>query len=269
VCEEIGASTIEAPPPLGCEGRGLLQSLGYHQDADIEEGVRAQLKAIDAAVCRWRDGETPKTATDRQVSLFLGEPTGPKREFAERLLAVLRSGDDSILALRELAEGQCQQALGDVKGRGRPFNCLGCLAPDDACPICKCSYSMLAWAGMLCADTPAPDNPPGKVFQTFVQEHVLVYAAALNAWLSDDGRDPAPLPRLASVSETDAKDIASRVHGSLGEKDSEKTWLVVSLLKTVVGNQRWHKGRELIDGFPEVTSSLRCLSGGGTSPAES
>lgn len=261
LCDGIGKSVMEVPPGLGCEGRGLLQSLEYHKKADIDNEVRAHLGAIGTALRQWRDRKEPKTARDRQASFFLAEPTEPKTAFVDRLLSVLGSGNDSILALRELAEGQCRHVLGDTDKRGRPLNCFGCLPANEARPGCQCSYAMLACAGILCADRSSPENPPERVFLTFVQEHILVYAAALNSWLSEDRPSvPPALTRLGSVSGTDATEISTSVHECLGEKSPEKTWLVASLLKTIVGNQRWHKRRELIDDCPEVTSSLRRLA---------
>ena len=255
LCEEIGTLSIE-PPALGCEGRGLLQCLGYHKDTDIADQVRAELQAIEAALCRWQNGETPQTAADRRAACFLGEATGPKEEFTSQLCSVLRSGHGSIQPLRELTQGQCEKILGEAENHGRPFNCFGCLAPDEACPMCKCSYAMLVWAGMLCADTRPPDAPPEDVFLTFVQEHVLVYAAALNSWLSGSGDTGSSLPTMKSVSEADVESIAGNVHESLGEKTPEKAWLAACLLKTVAGNQRWRKGGELIGEYPGATSYL-------------
>ncbi|MCP4645333.1 MAG: hypothetical protein GY851_33125 [bacterium] len=256
LCEEIGTSTVSDPPALGCEGRGLLESLGYHQEANVDRDVRAGLQAISVALQRWRDQQKPSTATDRQVSFLLGEYATTKDAFAERLIAVLGTDDDSIAPLRDLSWEQCQATGEQVLSEWRPFKCFDCPGSDEAHPICKCSYTMLARAGMLCANDSRPDGPPERLQQIFVQERVLVYASAVNAWLSDDRRRKRPpFPPMASVSKREAADIYRSVLRSLGEKEPAKVWLATCLLKTIVGSRRSRGSRELIDDFPELTRS--------------
>jgi hypothetical protein len=50
--------------------------------------------------------------------------------------------------------------------------------------------------------------------------------------------------------------LSERVHAALGDRDETKAWLAACLLKTIVGNQRWHKSLELIDDLPGATSWL-------------
>jgi hypothetical protein len=100
------------------------------------------------------------------------------------------------------------------------------------------------------------------VIHLFVQEYVLAYALALNAWLRQSAPEPVTR-RIATryLDEDAATALAAKVHALLGEVDAVKEWLVACLLKTVKDNQRWRKGRELIDGVPQATSWFAAREG--------
>ena len=95
-------------------------------------------------------------------------------------------------------------------------------------------------------------------FRCFIEENTLAYSAAVNSWLKERTSDYSGWTRKARfVSKDKASRIAERVHSSLGDKSAGKEWLGACLLKTISGNQRWHKRNELIDGFPEATSYFK------------
>jgi hypothetical protein len=98
-------------------------------------------------------------------------------------------------------------------------------------------------------------------FRRFTEENILAYSVAVNSWLNETPPKHVKWPRNAYyVSKGRALKIADEVFSSLGEKDGSKEWLATCLLKTIKGNQRWHKRTELIDGFPEATTWLRELT---------
>jgi hypothetical protein len=85
-------------------------------------------------------------------------------------------------------------------------------------------------------------------FDHFIEETILTYCLALNSWLIDDDR----VTSLSSVNfrhldENTALKTLKTVHDVLGERESVKAWLTLSLLKTIKDNQRWHTRVELID----------------------
>jgi hypothetical protein len=110
-------------------------------------------------------------------------------------------------------------------------------------------------AGLLCAGTSSEERSIFDECRRFVEENILAYALALNAWLRD--APPEPAKRLADgryVDHNRLQQLTATLHACLGEKDEVKEWLAACLLKTVKDNQRWHKKTELIDGVAEAIS---------------
>ena len=91
-----------------------------------------------------------------------------------------------------------------------------------------------------------------------LEEYVLAYSLAINSWLKDERTAQVTsliTPRY--ITHDNAVAIAEGVPSLLGEIDEAKAWLTACLLKTIKGNQRWHKRTELLDGFPEAVSWLK------------
>lgn len=234
LCEEIGTGKFSMPVKMGCEGRGLLESLGYHHEESINEQVKAVLREYHASLEKWLSKGVPDGQIDSKVFGFLGELTEGKLPLVEKIRDAVDPEELNISSLMKLSENICNDAQ-SMSGT-RPFNCFGCLPKDVIVPGCKCSYAMVIDAALLSIGESGKDK-----FKRHSEEHILAYCTAINSWLNDE-------PLI---------DAGKQIHASLGEKDSAKEWLAACLLKTLKDNQRWHGGHELIDDFPGAVSWLK------------
>ncbi len=266
LCEEIGTSRLTMPHKLGCEGRNLMEYLGYHDEESMGKQRIHPLDECARAMRRWLSGEKAKSPIDAKVSGFLGKVTEPKEVFVEGILSHLKSGQFSLSLIKDMCEVQCMKKGASVDTRARPVHCLKCSGGsinENGLPDCFCSNGTLMDAGILC--TRANDDWGSVVseYRRFVEEYILSYAFAINSWLVGSTSEPVTsLTHCRYVTDEIAKEIPSRVSAPLGDKDDLKVWLVASLLKTLKSNQRWHKVGELIDGFPEATSWFQEISKG-------
>jgi len=257
LCEEIGRDRFSKPAKIGCEGRDLLDSLGYHDQASLNEQQKQILSDYVGSLKKWLGQSKPETPTESKVFGFLGQPTDRKVALAEKLVNMVDSDKLSASSLMKLTEDVCREKHKDLQILGRPLNCFECLSGKGDIPRCQCCYSMLLDSGLLCAGTDGEIRSMVDEFRRFTEENVLVYSAAMNSWLRGAELKPVTMPKDAHHIKDNGLEIAKEVHASLGEKDEHKQWLVACLLKTVKDNQRWHKRTELIDGFPEATSWFR------------
>jgi len=261
LCEEIGSDRFSKPMKIGCEGRGLLDFLGYHSQASLNEQQKETLSDYGGSLKKWLRHGQPMTSTEFRVFGFLGQQTDSKVASVEKLVHVVDSGEPSVSSFRKLAEDVCRESQNDSvtltceRYRGRPFNCFECLPKDASMTRCQCWYSMFLDACLLCAGTSGEERSMVDEFRRFIEENVLAYSVAINSWLNETPAKHRKWLRGARYVSTDsASRIAERVHFSLGEKNETKEWLAACLLKTIKDNQRWHERTELLDDFPEATS---------------
>jgi hypothetical protein len=259
LCEEIGTGCFSRPVSMGCEGRGLLNALAYHNFHSLSEQRRETLTGYVQSLNRWLAQDNPESLVESKVFGFLGQPTGAKEAFVQKLVSTIDPDVASISSLKKLSENMCRETQGEsvFEGAGRPLNCFKCDAcsEEGADPACRCCYGMLLDAALLCVGTFGEERSVFNEFTRFTQENVLAYSLAINSWLQ--GLPTESMTSLTArryVTDDVASQLVSRVHTSLGEKDEAKEWLVACLLKTIKSNQRWHKRVELIDGFPQATS---------------
>ena len=258
LCSEIGQGALSTPIGIGCEGRGLLNSLGYHDAGSMDKQRIDMLTWYGESLTRWLAAGEPQTPLDHKVSGFLGEATETKRKHVEELSLVVGGASESIVSLRKRCADTCK-----VSRRARPFNCLNCLGEGERRPACQCSWAMLIDACLLCADGHEGADSRARQFKRFHEENILAFAVALNAWLEQrQPKVPDSLTKGQFVSQQYVADVARRVSSSLGQKDRVKEWLAGCLLKTITANQRWRRGEELIDRFPEATSWLKRIASG-------
>lgn len=270
LCEEIGTGQFTRPVRFGCEGRGLLESLGKQNPQTLDDQRKESLTEHLRALTKWLKQSPLENATDCKVSGFLGQPTCSKISFVERLVAIINPDDPSIVAIRKLCREQCLKTHGEtvVNTPGRPFNCFRCEQSGRDLPNCpSCCHIMFLNSAIICTGVFGEERPLGKekeLFEQygFVQENILAYAATLNSWLIGKSTESVkwPLDR-GYVTGDRALQITQGVYESLGKKDEVKEWLAACLLKTLKDNQRWFKVPELIDNYPEATSWLKELSG--------
>ena len=257
LCEEIGDDRFSKPEKIGCEGRDLLDSLGYHDQASLNKQQKEILSEYVRSLKKWLRQGQPKASTESKVFDFLGQPTDSKVALVEKLVHIADSDEISVSSLMRLTEDVCKEKHKDFQILGRPLNCFECLPNQGGVPKCQCCYSMLLDSGLLCAGTAGEIRLMVDEFRRFTEENILTYSAAINSWLREESPRPVTLLKDARYIKENGLEIAEKVHASLGEKDEAKTWLTACLLKTVKDNQRWHKITELIDSFPEATSWFR------------
>jgi len=264
LCEEIGHEHFSNPKQVGCEGRDLLDSLGYHDHESLSEQLKEILTEYVESLKKWlREGQA-ETAIESKVFGFLGRPNHNKMTVVKKLVHTVNSIEPSVSSFRKLAEDVCKESQKDSvnlaceRYRGRPFNCFECLPKDASVTKCQCCYSMFLDACLLCAGTSGEERSMLDEFRRFIEENILVYSVAINSWLNDEPTKYITwIKNPRYVSKDGAPRIVESVHSSLGEKNEAKEWLVACLLKTVKDNQRWHKRTELIDDFPEAKSYFR------------
>jgi len=153
LCKEIGNERFTDPVCMGCEGRGLLNSLGYHDAGSMKKQTEETLRRYSQSIKKWLAQGRPESPNELKVFLFLGQPKDRKEEFARRLVSTIDSGELSISPLKKLSEEECKETYGSpvLEGRGRPFVCFRCKASE--APDCQCCYSTILDAGLLCTGT--------------------------------------------------------------------------------------------------------------------
>jgi len=258
LCQEIGTGRFYQPVKMGCEGRGLMDSLGYHDPRSLNNQLQEVIKGYSLTLEKWLTQAQPENPTDSRVFGFLGQNTDNNISFVEKLVPALNPEKPSLPAIKQLCAEECRNTHGDsiFNVPARPFNCFNCDESKLEMPRCQCSYAMLLDAALICARMPA-DKDSIYELHIFVWENILAYATAINSWLQASPPQAFPWPETVHyVTREDFLDITQRVNSALGKKDEAKEWLAASLLKTVSSNQRWHKGTELIDHYPQATSWL-------------
>ncbi|MDH5792545.1 MAG: hypothetical protein OEZ44_10200, partial [Candidatus Bathyarchaeota archaeon] len=261
LCREIGAGRIVKSYKLGCEGRNLLESLGFHDVDSMREQRILYLEEYSGALRRWLSGGAPQTPMEAKVSGFLGEVTESREALVNDILSHLESGERSSQQVKETCEAECRRRMGGAfDTRARPLHCFDCpggRVGEGGVPECPCAHRTLIDVGLLCTRVNEDWRSVLREYRRFVEEYVLAYTLALNSWL--EGTEAKPVDSLMGcvyVTEDTASGIPVMVHASLGERDDFKTWLAACLLKTLKSNQRWHGVEEAIDSFPEAGSWL-------------
>ena len=259
LCEEIGTGQFSTPVRMGCEGRNLLETLGYHTSESRDNQQAETLRAYATSLYRWLEQSSPQDPVDSKVFGFLGQPKARKQAFAEKLASGLDFKMPLLSSIIRLCYQECQQTYGDsVLGiKTRPAICFSCLQdnpPENRLPTCCCS--MIIDVALICSGTFNEDRSFYD-YRLFREENALTYAAAINSWLKGAPAESVQLPRDGQfITSAGSLQIARNIHSSLGKKNQVKEWLAASLLKTVKSNQRWHDRTELIDNFPQATSWL-------------
>lgn len=268
LCKEIGDDKLSTPVSLGCEGRGLLNALGYGDPQTPQEKRDEIFEEHGEALRKWLEHQPPETPADDKVFGILGRATDFKVAFAKELHIAITDDDPSMLSVKKLAEKAGEETDGESRLAGRypyPFCCaFRCNAFDWSAPVppCGCCYSLVIDAGLLCVGTFGEERSLVGEHTRFVEEYILAYADAINAWL---GGSRSSVIRWSDearyVSQGRVSEVAERVHALLGDKARGKVWLAGCLLKTISRNQRGdfktaEVTTELIDRFPEATSWL-------------
>ncbi len=264
LCKEIGTGRFYKPVKMGCEGRGLLDSLGYHDLQSLNEQRKETLTEYTRSLEKWLAQGNPENPIEFKIFGFLGQSTNSKKAFVEKLVSVIDSEVPSISSLKKLSENECRKTHSKFETLSfRPFNCFlpACWPEGVQWPLPGgklCCYFMFIDAGLLCAGASGEERSMFDEFRRFIEENILAYSIAINSWLKEaPPKDVTSLITARYIAKDSGLEIAERVHSSLGEKDEAKEWLTACLLKTIKDNQRQGKRTELIDDFPEATSWLK------------
>jgi len=67
------------PLKIGCEGRDLLDLLGYNSPQNLNDQRKMILTEYLDSLNKWLTGHFPESPTDSKVFGFLGPLTGPKK----------------------------------------------------------------------------------------------------------------------------------------------------------------------------------------------
>ncbi len=260
LCKEIGDERFSNPVKVGCEGRGLLDSLGHHNPENLKKQQKETLESYAKSLKKWLKQDHQKSSIDSKIFGFLGKPNDSKVSWVENLIHIIDTKEPSQSSIQHLVGDACKKKNKEFLTRarekylGRPFNCFKC----GEYAKCECWFSMFIDSGLLCIGTVDEERSMLDEFRRFTEENILAYSVAINSWL--EGAQPKnimPLITPSYITKDKAQEIANKVHSALREKDDIKIWLTVCLLKTIRSNKRWHKTTELIDGFPEATSWIR------------
>lgn len=265
LCQEIGESRVLDPVKIGCEGRGLLDTLGYHDSEQLIRKRKAFFALYKRSLEKWLTHNRPETPTDFKVFQFLGQPSAVKNSFVEKVMNTI-SGEPSASDIRELCEAQCRKSsrTWERDWVPFPFKCFNCQegCPEGAfVPTCPCCDGMVLDAGLLCAGE-CSEQTMAHEFRQFIEEYTLVYVIALNSWLTNvHTKTVSPLKGAHYTTEDGALEIIERVHTLLSEKSKTKEWLATCLLKTIKSRKGYPedgvKRTELVDRIPDTCSWLR------------
>lgn len=266
LCKEIGSGEFSTSVKIGCEGRGLLDTLGYHDPESMKNQRKALFNEYVRSLTKWLTHDCPETPSEFKVFQFLGHRTDATEAFVEELISTI-SEEPSVTALKKLCETQCRKTHKSLFERDWapfPFKCFTCHegCPEGAfTPVCPCCDAMILNSGLLCAGV-CSERSMAHEFRHFIEEYILGYAGALNSWLKDSSPTVTLLKSAQYITEENALQIAERVHSFLGEKDEAKKWLTACLLKTIKDSHKGHpedgvKRPELIDDVPEAVSWFR------------
>ena len=247
----IGAEKPLDTSNVGCEGRGLLRTLGVQTEKQQAEQGRGVALNTSRALRKALRGDEPVSPLERKHSSLVERIDTGSRGTISWLADVLARGDPETKSFRELCSAHGGLAYEDARPMGRPLHCLRC--EQGSSPCC---FTQQTEATLLCISG-MEIGEAGKLFRSFSEEYVLAYCDALNSWLADL---PPVYPwadvEALYVDEAEAKAIAEVTAETLGEKTPLKVWLAGCLLKTLKSNQRWHGHGELLDDVPGAVSWL-------------
>jgi len=264
LCEEMGTGRFTSPVRFGCEGRGLLETLGKRNSQTLDKQRRESLREYLQALSKWLARSPQENPIDSMIFGFLGQPANNKTSFVEKLVATINPDEPTIVVINDICRQQCIRTHGElaVAGIAFPHICFKCEQSSCEIPHCQCCHVMLLNAALICTGVCGEERPVGKereLFEqwVFVEENILTYATTVNSWLSGESLESVKWSLDGEyVTGESALQIARRVYESLGKKDEVKEWLATCLLKTLKDNQRWLNAPELIHNYPGATSWL-------------
>lgn len=96
LCKEIGDDRFSKPAKVGCEGRGLLDSLGYHDEGNLNEQLKEILTESVKSLEKWPKEGQVETTTESKIFGFLDQPNHRKMTSVKRLVHLVNLGEISV-----------------------------------------------------------------------------------------------------------------------------------------------------------------------------
>jgi hypothetical protein len=256
LCAEIGNEKITTPWSLGCEGRGLRESLGIHSNPDDRLEQRVYLfNSYKIAFKSWINQTEPESLVEAKIIGYLGEMTQEKMALVDLLRNHLNPALASTNTFKEIYKDQTQRAFTEPLTQ-----CLSCNEIDtvmgQSYPKCSCCERFYIDSLLLAQKFSEPNRMYKTMFR-FHQECLLAYMFALNAWLIDE--EPTLITNLFGpifVTYQLAEQIPKQVRRLLGARTQVKEWLTGCLLKTLKGNMSQTPYNQMVVEYPEATSWL-------------
>lgn len=221
LCREIGEKCLSKPLKVGCEGRDLLDSLGYHDSESLNRQQQEIAKDYVKSLSKWLEKRHPESSFDSKVFGFLGTSTNEKEDWVENLIQLIDSNKPLTSSAQHLIEEACNRKdkgfLGEARANylGRPFNCFKCKEGAK----CGCQFSIFIDAGLLCIGTLDEEKSMFDEFRRFVQEHILAHSVAVNSWLEESPpQDVTTLINPTYITKGNASEIANGIHSALWRK---------------------------------------------------
>ncbi len=247
----VGEEKLLDASSVGCEGRGLLRTLGVQTEKLRAEQGRSVAFNASRSLRKALRGDEPASPLEKKYSSLVERIDLDERGTVSWLADVLARGEPETKSFRELCSAHGHRTYGDAPPTGRPFHCFRCAQGSG-----PCCFSQQTDAALICTSGMDAEEA-GELFRRFSEEYVLAYCDALNSWLSDlPPVNPWADIDTLYVDEEEAKAIAEKTADTLGEKTAIKVWLAGCLLKTLKSNQRWHGREELLDNFLGAVSWL-------------
>ena len=175
----VGAEKLLDASNIGCEGRGLLKTLGIQTEKmRIEQGKVLSLNA-SKALRKAVKGNKPISPQEKKWSLLVRQICLDKKGTMSWLADILARGEPEAKSFRELCSAHGLRECDATPPTERPFNCLHC--EEESSPCC---FLQQTEATLICISEP-DFNEAGKLFRRFYEEYILAYCDALNSWLTD------------------------------------------------------------------------------------
>jgi len=257
LCAEIGNERITTPWKLGCEGRGLRETLGIHSTSDDRLEQRVFLfNSYQIAFKAWINKREPENLFEAKVFGYLGDMTREKVTLVDMLRRHLIPAVPSTATLKEIYKEKTEGIFGESLTQCSECNPCTDTVRDQSYPECSCCERYYIDSLLLLHRFIKPNEMYKEMFQ-YHQECLLGYIYAINAWLINE--EPTLVTDVCKpvfLNEQLAEQIPKQVSRLLGIRTPVKEWLAGCLLKTIRGNRSWKLNPQMIDSYPEASSWL-------------
>jgi hypothetical protein len=254
LCEEIAKKGLSNDYKIGCDGRDLLESLGYHCSNKLYQQQKETLKKFSTSLLKWLDDKDPNSPEDYKIFGYFGSKDKKKEDFAIELVSILTCNETSIKKIRNLM----RPLLNEFETSNYiPLYCINCngVNKNRCVYIYECTNTccvlQLIFAGLLCINGFDNEISIYDEFSRFSEEYILAYANALLSWMKSSDFTNNWIENPTYCSKKSYLNIHKRINNKLREKNDIKVWLSSCLLKTIKDNRK-PKRSTLVDNYIEM-----------------